>query len=143
AIIMVLYFCIIFLGNLTSSNKKNSKLESCRSRRGLQFSYKNHLHPMSYRRVMIYQRFSRNKLEKEKQNRGNCSKSGFTVANRGRTVPCSHAKPDWTWSERVRKFEGLDVRFLSLWTYLTQHYKFMYPQCILLFIFYSYSMGSC
>ena len=45
---------------------KNSKLESCRSRRVLQFSYKNHLHPMSYRRVMIFRRFSRNKLEKEK-----------------------------------------------------------------------------
>ena len=33
-----------------------------RYRRGLQFSYKNHLHPMSYRRVMIFRRFSRNKL---------------------------------------------------------------------------------
>ena len=84
---------------------------------------------MSYRRVMIFQRFRRNKLEKKKQNRGNCSKSGFTVANRG--AQC-HAKPDWTWGERVRKFEGLDVQFLSLWTYLTQHYEFMYPQCILL-----------
>ena len=50
------------MSTLTSSNEKNSKLESCRSRRGLQFSYKNHLHPMSYRRVMIFRRFSRNKL---------------------------------------------------------------------------------
>ena len=55
-----------FLSTLTSSNEKNSKLESCRSHRGLQFSYKNHLHPMSYRRIMIFQRFSRNKLEKKK-----------------------------------------------------------------------------
>ena len=55
-----------FLSTLTSSNEKNLKLESCKSRRGLQFSYKNRLHPMSYRRVMISQRFSRNKLEKGK-----------------------------------------------------------------------------
>jgi hypothetical protein len=36
---------------------KNSKLQSCRSRRELQFSYKFHLHLMSYLRVMIFQRF--------------------------------------------------------------------------------------
>ena len=58
---------------------------------------------MSYRRVMIFQRFSRNKLEKKKQNRGNCSKSGFTVANRGRTVPCKPCKTGldlgWTGSQ--------------------------------------------
>ena len=100
---MVLYFCIIFFGQLNFIKWKNSKLESCRSRRGLQFSYKNHLHPMSYRRVMIFQRFSRNKLEKKKQNRGNCSKSGFTVANRGRTVPCKPCKTGldlgWTGSQ--------------------------------------------
>ena len=57
---------------------------------------------MSYRRVMIFQRFSRNKLEKKKQNRGNCSKSGF-VANRGRTVPCKPCKTGldlgWTGSQ--------------------------------------------
>ena len=125
-----------FFGQLNFIKWKNSKLESCRSRRGLQFSYKNHLHPMSYRRVMVFQRFSRNKLEKKKQNRGNCSKSGFTVANRGRTVPCKPCKPDWTWGERVRKFEGLDVWFLSSCTYLTQRYKFKYPRCILLYCFW-------
>ena len=37
---------------------KNSKLQSCRSRRELQFSYKNHLHPTSYWRVMIFRNFS-------------------------------------------------------------------------------------
>ena len=92
-----------FFENFNFIKWKNSKLESCRSRRGLQFSYKNHLHPMLYRRVMIFQRFSRNKLEKKKQNRGNCSKSGFTVANRGRTVPCKPCKTGldlgWTGSQ--------------------------------------------
>ena len=57
--------------------KKNSKLETCKSRRGLQFSYKNHLHPMSHRRVMIFRRFSQNKLEKEK------NKTAVTVTNSG------------------------------------------------------------
>ena len=121
-----------FFGQLNFIKWKNSKLESCRSRRGLQFSYKNHLYTMSYRRVMNFQIFSWNKLEKGKSKTRYCSKSGVTVANPGRTVPASHAKPGWTWGERVRKFEGLDVRFLSLWTYLTQHCKFMYPQYILL-----------
>jgi hypothetical protein len=55
-----------FFEHLNIVKWKNSKLESCRSRRGLQFSYKNYLHPMSYRRVMIFRRFSRNKLEKGK-----------------------------------------------------------------------------
>jgi hypothetical protein len=32
---------------------KNLKLENCRPNRDLQFSYKNHLHPTSYSRVMI------------------------------------------------------------------------------------------
>ena len=31
-----------------------SKLQSCRSRLVLQFSYKNHLHPSSYEKVMIF-----------------------------------------------------------------------------------------
>jgi hypothetical protein len=47
-----------FLSILTSSNEKNSKLENCRSRRDLQFSYKNHLYQTSYRRVMIFQSLS-------------------------------------------------------------------------------------
>ena len=123
-----------FFGQLNFIKWKNSKLESYRSRRGLQFSYKNHLYTISYRRIMIFQRFSWNKLENEKQNRGNRNKSGFTVANRGRTVACKPCKTGldlgWTGSQ-VRE---LDVRFLSLWTYLTQHCKFMYPQCILLLI---------
>ena len=96
---------------------------------------------MSYRRVMIFQKFSRNKLEKKKQNRGNRSNPGLLQQIAGAQCHASHAKPDWTWVEQVRKFEGLDVRFLSLWTYLTQHYKFMYPQCILLFYFSSYSFS--
>ena len=33
---------------------KNSKLESCISRRELQFSYKNYLHPSSYEKDMIF-----------------------------------------------------------------------------------------
>ena len=120
------------MSTLTSSNEKNSKLESCGSHRGLQFSYQNHLHPMSYRRVMIFRRFSRNKLEKRKTKPRYCSKSGVTVANPGRTVTASHAKPGWTWGERVRKFDGLDVWFLSSWIYLTQRYKFRCLRCILL-----------
>ena len=32
------------------SNKKNSKLESCRSRRDLQYFYKNYLHLISYKK---------------------------------------------------------------------------------------------
>ena len=96
---------------------KNSKLESCTSRWELQFLYKNHLHPMSYRRVMIFQRFSRNKLEKKKQNHGNCSKSGFTVANRGRTVPCKPCKTGldlgWTGSQ-VRGGRYLVSKFMDL-----------------------------
>ena len=72
---------------------------------------------MSYRRVMIFQRFSRNKLEKKKQN-------AVTVANLGLPwqIPAaqchaSHAKPGWTWGERVRKFEGarcLVSKFMDL-----------------------------
>ena len=96
---------------------KNSKLESCRSRRGLQFSYKNHLHPMSYRWVMIFQRFSRNKLEKKKQNRGYCSKSRATIANPGRTVPCKPCKTGldlgWTGSQ-VRGARCLVSKFMDL-----------------------------
>ena len=111
---MVLYFCIIFLGKLNSSNEKHTKLESCRSRRWLQFSYKNHLHPMLYRRVMIFQRFSRNKLEKKKQNRG---KSGFTVANRRCTVPCKSCKTGldlgWTGSQ-VRGARCSVSKFMDL-----------------------------
>ena len=47
----ILYY---FFSILTFSNRKNSKLESCRSHRDLQFSYENYLHPVSYRRVMIF-----------------------------------------------------------------------------------------
>jgi hypothetical protein len=72
------YYGAVFLYNFFEHfnfiKSKNSKLESCRSRRGLQFSYKNHLHPMSYERVMIFQRFSRNKLENRK------NKTAVTVA---------------------------------------------------------------
>ena len=35
---------------------KNSKLQSCRSHWGLQFSYKNYLHPSSYEKDMIFLR---------------------------------------------------------------------------------------
>ena len=122
-----------FFGQLNFIKWKNSKLESCRSRRGLQFPYKNYLYTMSYRRVMIFQRFSWNKLEKGKTKPRYCSKSGVTVANPGRTVTASHAKPGWTWGERIRKFEELDVWFLSSWIYLTQRYKFKCPRCILLY----------
>ena len=37
-----------------TSNEKNSKLQSCRSRWELQFSYKNHLRPSSYEKDMIF-----------------------------------------------------------------------------------------
>jgi hypothetical protein len=36
---------------------KNSKLKSCRSHRDLQCLCKNHFHPTSYQRVMIFQKF--------------------------------------------------------------------------------------
>ena len=106
-----------FFGQLNFIKWKNSKLESCRSRRGLQFLYKNHLHPRSYRRVMIFRRFSRNKLENEKQNRGYCSKSGVTVANPGRTVSCKLCKTGldlgWTGSQ-VRGTRCLVSKFMDL-----------------------------
>ena len=81
-----------FFEYLNIIKSKNLKLESFRSRRVLQFLYKNHLHPMSYRRVMIFRRFSRNKLEKGKTKRSYCSESGVTVVNPGRTVPCKPCK---------------------------------------------------
>ena len=98
--------------------KKNSKLESCRSRRGLQFSYKNHLHPMSYRRVMIFQRFNRNKLEKKKQN---CS-YWVTVTNPGRTVPCKTGLDlGWTGSQ-VRGARCPVSKFMDLFDTALQVY---------------------
>ena len=36
---------------------KNSKLQSCRSHRGLQFTYKNYLYPISYWRVFYFLKF--------------------------------------------------------------------------------------
>ena len=114
-----------FFGQINFIKWKNLKLESCRSRRGLQFSYKNYLHPMLYRRVMIFQRFSRNKLEKEKQNRGNCSKSGFTVAYHGRTVPCKPCKTGldlgWTGSQ-VRGVRCPVSKFMDLFDTALQVY---------------------
>ena len=105
-----------FFEHLNIIKWKNSKLERCRSHRGLQFSYKNHLHPMSYRRVMIFQRFSRNKLGK-KQNRGYCSKFGVTVTNLDRTVPCKPCKTGldlgWTGSQ-VRGARCLVSKFMDL-----------------------------
>ena len=106
-----------FFDHLNFVKWKNLKLENCRSRWGLQFSYKNHLHPMSYRRVMIFWRFSRNKLEKGKTKRGYCSKSGVTVANPGRTVPCKTCKTGldlgWTRSQ-VRGARCLVSKFMDL-----------------------------
>jgi hypothetical protein len=37
-----------FFEHFNVVKQKNSKLQSCRSHRELQFSYKNHLHPTSY-----------------------------------------------------------------------------------------------
>ena len=87
---------------------------------------------MLYRRVMIFQRFSRNKLEKKNKTAVTVANPGLLQQIAGAQCHASHAKPDWTWGERVRKFEGLDVWFLSSWTYLTQRYKFRCPRCILL-----------
>ena len=105
------------MNTLTSSNEKKSKLETCKSRRGLQFSYKNHVHPMSYRRVMIFRRFSRNKLEKGKtkpwllyQSRGYCSKSWPHSASK----PCKIGLDlGWTCSQ-VRGAKCLVSKFLDL-----------------------------
>ena len=41
----ILYY---FFEHLNVHEQKNSKLESCRTRQDLQFSYKNHLNPTSY-----------------------------------------------------------------------------------------------
>ena len=108
-----------FLSTLTSSNEKNSKLESCRSRQELQFSYKNHLHPMSYRRVMIFRRFSRNKLEKK-------NKTVVTVADLGHGSKSRPHSAMQAMQNRagpgVNGFassRGLNVWFLNSWTYLT------------------------
>jgi hypothetical protein len=49
---------ILFFKYLNVLKWKNTKLESCRSHRVLQFSYKFHLHPISYQRVTIFQKFS-------------------------------------------------------------------------------------
>ena len=107
-----------FFGQLNFIKWKNSKLESCRSRRGLQFSYKNHLHPMSYRRVMIFRIFSRNKLEKRKnKDTITVANQGVTVVNPGRTVPCKPCKTGldlgWTGSQ-VRGARCLVSKFMDL-----------------------------
>ena len=63
---------------------------------------------MSYRRVMIFRRFSRNKLEKEK------NKTAVTVANHGRTVPCKTGLDlGWTGSQ-VRGDRCLVSKFMDL-----------------------------
>ena len=106
-----------FFGQLNFIKWKNSKLESCRSRRGLQFSYKNHLYTMSYRRIMIFQRFNWNKLEKKKTKSRHCSNPGVTVANPGRIVPCKPCKTGldlgWTGSQ-VRGARCLVSKFMDL-----------------------------
>ena len=50
----ILYY---FFEHLTVLKWKNSKLQSCRSHRGLQFTYKNYLHPTSYWRVFYFLKF--------------------------------------------------------------------------------------
>jgi hypothetical protein len=50
----ILYY---FFEHLTVLKWKNSKLQSCRSHRGLQFIYKNYLHPTSYWRVFYFLKF--------------------------------------------------------------------------------------
>ena len=47
---------INYLIILMTSNEKKSKLQSCRSRWELQFSYKIHLHPILYEKDMIFLR---------------------------------------------------------------------------------------
>ena len=43
-----------FLEFLNDLKCKNSKLQSCRSRRGLEFLYKDHLNPTSYKKDTIF-----------------------------------------------------------------------------------------
>ena len=50
----ILYY---FFEHLNVLKWKNSKLQSCRSHRGLQFTYKNYLHPTSYWRVFYFLKF--------------------------------------------------------------------------------------
>ena len=69
---------------------------------------------MSYRRIMIFQRFSWNKLEKGKTKPRYCSKSCVTVANPGRTVPCKTGLGlGWTGSY-VRRAKCLVSKFMDL-----------------------------
>ena len=51
----ILYY---YFKHLNILKLKNSKLESCRSHRAIQFLYKNHLHPTPYLRVMNYVKLS-------------------------------------------------------------------------------------
>jgi len=46
-----------FFEHLNVLKWKNSKLQSCRSHWGLQFTCKNYLHPTSYRRVFYFLKF--------------------------------------------------------------------------------------
>jgi hypothetical protein len=47
-----------------------------------------------------------------------------------------HAKLGWTWGERVCKFQGLYVWYLSSWIYLKQRCKFRCPQRISLYLLF-------
>ena len=66
----------------------------------------------------------------EKENRSYCSSQGLLWQI---SAAQCHAKSGWTWGEQGRKFEGLDVWFLSSQAYLTQRCKFRCPPCILLY----------
>ena len=46
--------CVNYLSTKMAPNEKKIELQSCRSRRDLQFSYKVYLHPSSYKLVMIF-----------------------------------------------------------------------------------------
>ena len=115
---MVLYFCIIFLGNLTSLNEKTQNYKIVDLVEGYNFYIKIIFIRCRIEELWFFKDVAvANKLGKKKQNRSNCSKSGFTVANRGRTVPCMPCKTGldlgWTGSQ-VRGARCLVSKFMDL-----------------------------
>ena len=63
-----------FFEHLNVLKWKNSKLQSCRSHWDLQFTYKNYLHPTSYRRVFYFLKFESHHATKfEPQGRAHCA----------------------------------------------------------------------
>jgi hypothetical protein len=106
-----------FFEHLNVLNWKNSKLQSCRSHRGLQFLYKVHLHPTSYEGVMNFQTF--------------CLVTPFLVAwQNGTVTPAgvawqrfSHRKCHLTWRTLPRQCIWCDNVIWSCWHHFLARVK--------------------